>query len=59
VVKKKGKPMKVIVPCEEYLHTRKVEGRRKILKSRAAFVRAGVSANAVYRESRKELERRG
>jgi len=59
VITKRGRPMAVIVPYEKYRHTRKVEARRKILESRAAFVKAGVSANEIYRESRKELERRG
>jgi len=59
VITKRGRPMAVIIPYEEYLHTRKVEARRKILESRAAFVKAGVSANEVYKKSRKELERRG
>lgn len=59
VVTKRGKPMAVIVPYGEYQHSRKVEAHRKILKSRAAFVKAGVSAAEVYKESREELERRG
>ncbi len=59
VVTKRGKPMAVIVSYDEYRHSRKVEAHRKILESRAAFVKAGVSADEVYRESREELERRG
>lgn len=59
VVTKRGKPMAVIVPYGEYKHSKKVEAYQKILESRAAFVKAGVSASEVYRESRKELERRG
>jgi prevent-host-death family protein len=59
VVTKRGKPMAVIVPYGEYQHSRKVEAHQKILESRAAFVKAGVSAADVYEESREELERRG
>ena len=59
VVTKRGKPMAVIVPYDDYRLSRKVEGRQKILDSRAAFIKAGVSASEAYRESRKELERRG
>lgn len=59
VVTKRGKPMAVIVPYDEYQHSRKVEAYQKILESRAAFACAGVSAEEVYRESREELERRG
>jgi len=59
MVTKRGKPMATIVPYEEYRHSRKVEGRRKILESRAAFVKAGVSAAEVCRESKEEIERKG
>ena len=51
--------MAVIVPYGEYQHSRKVEARQKILDSRAAFVKAGISAAELYRESREELEKRG
>jgi len=59
VVTKRGKPMAVIISYGEYQHSRKMEARRKILESRAAFAGAVVSAAEVYRESRKDLERRG
>jgi len=59
VVTKRGKPMAVIVPYGEYQHTKKAEARQKILESRAAFAKAGVSAAELYRESREELERKG
>ncbi len=58
VVTKRGKPVAVIVPYEEYQHTKKVGAYQKILESRAAFVKAGVSAAEVYRKSRQELERK-
>ncbi len=48
----------MIMPYEEYQHYRKMEARQKILESRSAFVKAGVSATEVYRESRDELYRR-
>ncbi len=59
VVTKRGKPMAVIVPYGEYQHYRKVEAHQKILESRVVFVKAGVSAADVYKESKEELERRG
>jgi prevent-host-death family protein len=58
VITKRGKPMAVIVSYKEYQSARKAEARQKILKSRAAFIKAGVSAGEVYKESRQELERR-
>ena len=59
VVTKRGKPVAVIVPYGEYLRSRKAEAHRKILESRAAFARAGVSAAEVFRASREELEKKG
>ena len=58
VVTKRGKPLAVIVPYGEYEHSKKVEAHQKILESRAAFLKAGVSATDVHRESREELKRR-
>lgn len=59
VITRRGKPMAVIVPYSEYQHSRKIEAHQKILESRAAFARGGLSADGVYRKSRKELEKRG
>ncbi len=59
VVTKRGKPMAVIVPYGEYRHSKKVGAHQKILESRAAFAKAGVSAAEVHTESREDLERRG
>lgn len=58
VITKRGKPMAVIVSYKEYRHAKKVEAYNKIIESRAAFVRAGVSADDVYKESKKQLENR-
>jgi prevent-host-death family protein len=59
VVTKRGKAMAVIVPYGEYQHSKKVGALQKILESRAVFVKAGISAADVYKESREELERKG
>ncbi|MEK6576794.1 MAG: type II toxin-antitoxin system Phd/YefM family antitoxin [Nitrospirota bacterium] len=58
VVTKRGKPVVVIVPYEEYQRSRKIGGYKKILESRTAFLKAGVSADEVYKESRSQLEKR-
>ncbi len=58
VVTKRGKPMAVIVSYGEYQHSRKVGAHQKILESRAVFVKAGVSAAEVCKESREDLDRR-
>jgi len=56
VVTRRGKPVAVIVPYEEYQSFKKVGGYRRILEAREAFLKAGVSATEVYEESRRELE---
>ena len=59
VVTKRGKPVAVIVSYEEHQRSRKVAGYRKIGEARAAFLKAGVKADEVFRESRKQLEKSG
>ena len=58
IVTKRGKPVAVIVPYEEYRHTRRLEGYRKVMEGREIFLRSGLKADEIYRESRKELERK-
>jgi len=57
VVTRRGKPVAVIVSYEEHQRSKKVEGYRKIVEARSAFLRAGIKADEVFRESRKQLER--
>jgi prevent-host-death family protein len=58
IVTKRGKPVAVIVPYEEYKHSKRVEGYRKIMEARAAFLKSGVRADEIYRESKKQLEKK-
>jgi prevent-host-death family protein len=58
VVTKRGAPVAVIVPYDEYMRSHKIEAQQKILESRALFARAKISADGVYRESRRKLEGR-
>ena len=58
VVTKRGKPVAVIVSYEEYKNSKRVKGYRKILEARAEFLKAGISADEVFKESRKQLEKR-
>jgi prevent-host-death family protein len=57
VVTKRGKPVAVIVSYEEHQRSKKVEGYRKIVEARAAFLKAGIRADEVFRESKKQLEK--
>lgn len=58
IVTKRGKPVAVIVPYEEYKHSKRVEGHRKIMEARAAFLKAGIKADEIYKESKKQLEKK-
>ncbi len=58
VITKRGKPVAVIVSYEEYVQSKKVEGYRKIIKAREAFLKTGISSDEIFRASRKQLEKR-
>lgn len=58
IVTKRGKPVAVIVPYEEYQRSKRLEGYKKILEARKAFLKTGLIADEVFKESRKQLEKR-
>lgn len=58
IVTRRGKPVAVIVPYEEYQRSKRVEGYRKILEAREVFLKAGLVSDEVFKESRKQLEKR-
>ena len=58
VVTKRGKPVAVIVPYEEYQQSKRIEGYRKIARTREVLLEAGISADEVFKESRSQLEKK-
>ena len=58
IVTKRGKPTAVIVSFEEYERSKKREGYRKIMEVRKAFLKAEVQAEDVFKESKRQLEKR-
>lgn len=58
IVTKRGKPVAVIVPFDEYQHSKRAEGYRKIMEARSAFLKTGLSSDKIFKESRKQLEKR-
>jgi len=58
IITKRGKPVAVIVPYDEYRRTMRMEGYRKIMETRTSFSKIGVQASDVYEESRNDLENR-
>jgi len=57
IVTRRGKPVAVIIPYEEYKRSKRVEDYMNIMKAREAFLKAGILADAVSEESRKQLEK--
>lgn len=58
IVTKRGRPVAVILPYDEYQHARRLEGYTKVMEAREAYLKSGIKAADVYRESRKQLERK-
>lgn len=58
VVTKRGKPVAVIVSYDEYQQSKRTEGFRQIMEARETFLKAGISADKVFKETRKQLENR-
>ena len=58
IVTKRGKPVVVSAPYEEDLQSRRVEGFRKIMEVREVFLKKGIKANEIFKESRRQLEKR-
>lgn len=56
IVSRRGNPVAIIVPYEEYIKNRKKGALIKIRETRAIYHRSGISAEAVYEVSKKELE---
>lgn len=56
IVTRRGKPVAVIVPYHEYERNARMEGYQGIMEARETFLKSGVKADDVYRESRAQLE---
>ncbi len=56
IVTRRGKPVAVIVPFHEYERNARMEGYQNIMEAREAFLKSGIKADDVYRESRTQLE---
>ncbi|MBI5043123.1 MAG: type II toxin-antitoxin system Phd/YefM family antitoxin [Nitrospirae bacterium] len=58
IVTKRGKPVVVILSYDEYQHSKRLEGYRKIMEAREAFLKTGILADDIFKESKKQLEKR-
>jgi len=55
IITKRGKPVAVIVPYDEYKQSKRLEGYKKIMDAREAFLKCGLSADEVFKESKRQL----
>ena len=58
IITKRQKPVAVIIPYDEYRQSMRFAGYKKIMEVREVFLKAGVKAGKVYKESKKQLEDR-
>jgi len=58
IISRRGKPVAIIVPYEEYQKTMKQEALREIHETRAIYSKSGVSAKKVYEISKEMLEQK-
>ncbi len=57
IVTKRGKPVAVIMPYEKYRKTKRMEGYKKIMEAREAFIKADLDAEEIFKESKKQREK--
>jgi prevent-host-death family protein len=56
IVTKRRKPVAVIIPYDDYQRSMRLDGYKTIMEVREVFLKAGVKAKDVYKESKKQLE---
>lgn len=57
IVTKRGKPVAVIMPYEKYQKTKRMEGYKKIMEAREAFITADLDAEEIFKESKEQREK--
>ena len=58
LVTRHGRPVAVIIPYKRYQLSRQAEGYKKIMVAREAFLKTGIKAGTVFKETKKQLEGR-
>jgi prevent-host-death family protein len=56
IVTRRGKPVAVIIPYDEYLQSQKRDALQVIMETRQIFKSAGISSEEITKETRKQLE---
>ena len=58
LVTRRGRPVAVIIPYEQYQYSRKMEGYKKIMEARERFLKTEVTARSIFKELKRQLEDR-
>lgn len=56
IITKRGQPVAAIIPYDEYKYSKRLDGYKKIMDVRGDFLESGISADEIFKESRKQLE---
>jgi len=56
IVSRRGNPVAIILPYDEYNKSRKKEALKRIEEARAIYHESGINAEEVHEISKKELE---
>jgi len=58
LVTRRGRPVVVIIPYEHYQRSRKRQGYEKIMEAKKEFEKSGIEAEKIFKESKRQLEKR-
>jgi prevent-host-death family protein len=58
LVTRRGRPVVVIIPYEQYQRSRKRQGYEKIMEVKKEFEKSGIAADKIFKESKRQLEKR-
>jgi len=58
IVTKRGKPIAVILSYDEYQRSKRIDGYKKIMEAREFFLKANIPAEVIFKETRRQLEKR-
>ena len=56
VISRRGSPVAIILPYDEFERQRKIEALKKIDEVRAIYLESGIAAQEAFEASRQELE---
>ena len=58
ILTNRGKPVAVLIPYEEYRQSRRALSYQRVMESRALFTASGIKADDIYKETKRQLEKK-